>query len=222
MKQIMRVNKAKKLFLALTVILLVSILSVFFQTDLRVVSNQVTTEIGVASEVISPVFAIKEGYVQYVPEESADELQYPLLSEVHARLHIPRLGIEGAIVEGKDEKMLDQGFWHYPSASPFSAKGNVVIIGHRFLKLPPHRDTFYHLNWVKSGDEITIKTSRGMIRYRVREQRIVSVNDTYVLQQTLNAQITLITCHPLWTSKERLVIIGDRIEESNDTEQISN
>lgn len=222
-KPIMTLKTVKKLFITLTAVLVVGILYILFQTDIIIISNQVATDLGVSQTPPTQVFTKSEGYVQYIEEQSIEELSFPLLSDIHGRLSIPRLGIEGAIVEGKDEKMLDLGFWHYPSASPFATKGNVVVIGHRFLKLPPHRDTFYHLDWVKIGDEIHIKSdNRNTVRYKVREKKVVSIHDDYVLQQTLNPQITLITCHPLWTSKERLVIIGDKIEETHNESETTN
>lgn len=205
-------KRIKNLFLFLVFFVIISLLGVLFQNDLIVIGNQVATDTGIVSDKPVSVFVTKGGYIQFVDEEQQELLHAPLLSEVRAKLLIPRLGILGPIVEGTDEKMLDLGFWHFPSASPFAEKGNVVIIGHRFLKLPPHRDTFYHLDWVKAGDEIRIETEEGTFTYIAREQKIVKTTDTYILQQTLNAQLTLITCHPLWTSAERLVIIADRKE----------
>lgn len=209
----MEVSRLKKLFIFTFLFTVAALLGVLFQNDILVVGNQVATGTGIVKVPDITIFAKKEGVVQYIDEDSHEVFDYPLLSEVNARLKIPRLRIDGAIVEGKDEKMLDFGFWHYPSASPFSSKGNVVIIGHRFLKLPPHRDTFYHLDWVKVGDSILLESKDKIFRYIAREKKIVSANDSYILQQTLNPQLTLITCHPLWTSAERLVIIADKVEE---------
>lgn len=207
-------QKLKKRFISGVLLLLCGLMVFLFQTDIIIVGNQLAQETGLQStQGVIEVFARSGGEVEFLPEEYEDALNYPSLSEVQAQLKIPRINIEGRIYEGKDEKTLNQGFWHYPSASPFSEQGNVVIIGHRFLKLPPHKDTFYHLDWVKEGDEIIIETEEGTIRYRARSKLIVNVSDAYVLQQTLNAQLTLITCHPLWTSNERLVIIADRIKE---------
>lgn len=208
----MELLKLKKIFAFTFLFVVISLISVLFQTDILVIGNQVATETGIVKPKIVNAFKIKEGYVQFIEEDTPEEFAFPLLSEVRSTLKIPRLRIEGNIVEGQDERMLDKGFWHFPSASPYSSKGNVVIIGHRFLKLPPHRDTFYHLDWVKVGDEIIIKTTDKTFRYIAREKLVVSSSDTYVLQQTLNQQLTLITCYPLWTSLERLVIIADKVE----------
>lgn len=207
-------QKLKKRFVAATLVLLLGLVVFLFQTDIVIISNQLAVESGLstASSQVE-VFRRNGGDIEFIPEELEASLQYPSLSEVQAVLKIPRIGIEGRILEGKDEDTLNQGFWHYPSASPFAPNGNVVVIGHRFLKLPPHKDTFYHLDWAKEGDEITIQTEEGTVHYRVRVKQIVNVSDSYVLQPTLNSQLTLVTCHPLWTSDERLVIIADKVVE---------
>jgi len=194
--------------------LVVVLVYILFQNDIVVISNQLATDSGIIKQSVVAPFAFRGGYVEYVDEQTSDEvLSFPVLSTVKARVKIPDVGIDGYILEGKDENLLDKGFWHFPSASPYSSKGNVVIIGHRFLKLPPHRDTFYNLNRVKTGDKIEIITTDRVFKYVVREQKIIKTTDTYVLQPTINAQLTLITCHPLWTSAERLVVIADRVEE---------
>ena len=208
-------NKLQKLLVALTFVIVIGILLyVLFQNDIIVVGNQVGEELGVIKSGPVEAFAIQGqgGYVEYVPEASPEEMDFPLLSTVHAKLVIPRIHIEGYILEGSDERTLDKGFWHFPSATPFSTKGNVIIIGHRYLKLPPQRDTFYHLDWVKNGDKITLNTDQKVFTYIVREVKIIDSTDVTVLQQTENAQLTLITCHPLWTSRERLVIIADKVQ----------
>jgi len=208
-------KKAKTLIITGALLVIGWLLYILFQNDIQVIGNQLATSAGVVvAEPVVP-FEIQGGFVEYVEDgaETTVGESYPTLPSVNATLEIPRVGIVGKVLDGSDETLLDRGFWHYPSASPFASGGNVVVIGHRFLKLPPHRDTFYHLNRVRPGDDIMIKTTEQTFTYRAREQKIVKTTDVYILQQTLNPQLTLITCHPLWTSAERLVIIADRVGE---------
>lgn len=206
---------AKTLVITISLVLIGSVLYVMFQQDIQVLTNQVATESGlIEREKVIP-FELKSGVIEYIDEESGETtaFTYPTLQSVNAVLEIPRLGISGQILDGTTEELLDRGFWHFPSESPYASNGNVVIIGHRFLKLPPHKDTFYHLDRVKPGDDIMIKTRADTFTYRAREKKVVKNTDVQILQQTLNPQLTLVTCHPLWTSAERLVIIADRVGE---------
>jgi LPXTG-site transpeptidase (sortase) family protein len=208
-------KRAKSIIITVAIFLICTVLYVLFRQDLQIIGSQVAAEAGlIANEPVIP-FVLNGGIIEYVDEESGvvTAVTYPSLQSVSAVLEIPRIGISGQILDGASEELLDRGFWHYPSESPYSPSGNVVIIGHRFLKLPPHKDTFYHLDWVKPGDDIMIKTKSDTFTYRAREKKIVKNTEVQILQQTLNPQLTLVTCHPLWTSAERLVIIADRVGE---------
>ena len=103
---------------------------------------------------------------------------------------------------------MDSGFWHFPISKYPGQKGNAVIIGHRFLNLPPAKDTFFNLDKVKIGDEIVLKHDEGEWKYIVTEIKIVDENDISVVKDTDDYRLTLITCTPLWTSEKRLVVIA--------------
>jgi sortase A len=202
-------RKSKIVFVSFVILVIGTLLFTLFKNDLSIIVQQ-TTEINVFSDDSED---ITQGYVEYINESNQESSSIiPSLPAVNAQLIIPSIKVEGGIVEGLDEETMNRGFWHYFSASPYHNKGNVVIIGHRYLKLPPNKDTFYHLDKVKKGDEIYIKTDDARFKYEVTEIKIINVADTSVVKQTEKAILTLITCHPLWTSKQRLVIIADKVE----------
>ena len=132
----------------------------------------------------------------------------------NALLEIPRVKIKGPIVKGQNEEAMNRGFWHYPGTGDIKYGGNIVIIGHRFLHIPPAQDTFYNLDKVQIGDSAFIQSSLGTWEFLVIEKKVVSKHDISVLQNTDDMQLTLITCHPLWTDEERLVIIAKLIDEA--------
>ncbi len=213
----------RKILVGVPIILIICLVGFLFRSDLEILLYQ----IGVSTRIISAdssqvnVFAdsaekkITEGYVEYLSGEQQEEvITYPSLPSVRARLRIDRVKIDGPLVEGQDESAMNNGFWHYPSVSPYDKKGNSIIIGHRYLKLPPHKDTFYNLDKVKAGDIVIIDSLFGTVKYKVRTVWLINATEVSVLEQTENAQLTLITCHPLWTSKQRLVIIADQIERN--------
>ncbi|WKZ30147.1 MAG: sortase [Candidatus Dojkabacteria bacterium] len=149
--------------------------------------------------------SIFEGEVeQFVTEEP----HYYSISEHDSRLIIPSANIDGPVVGGTTDKSMNKGFWHYPTSAASFQYGNTVLIGHRYLKVPPHKDTFYNLDKVNPGDEIMIRTPDGIITYVVTEKKVIEKTYVEILEHSADPQLTLITCHPLWTSRQRLVIMA--------------
>jgi len=142
-------------------------------------------------------------------EESLDEtlvLDRKILEEVHTNLNIDTANIAGRISEGTTSHAMLEGFWHFPTSVYPGQKGNAVVIGHRFQYLPPAKNTFFNLDKVKIGDSIKINQDEGIYTYIVTDIQIVEPNDVSILQKTDDYRLTLITCTPLWTSEQRLVI----------------
>ncbi len=131
-----------------------------------------------------------------------------VITRYNPTLVIPSISVSGRIIAGETDATMNKGFWHYTSSSKSFKYGNTVIIGHRFLHLPPKTDTFYNLDKVKIKDEVIIKTDKGDITYQVIMKKIVNATDVGILDHTSEPRLILITCHPLWTSRQRLVIMA--------------
>jgi len=129
----------------------------------------------------------------------------------NAFLRIAGVGIEIPIVEGAGENALFRGAWRSPYGSTPDQGGNTIIFGHRFLKMPPAKDTFFRLDQVAIGDTFEVDWQGKTYTYQVKETKVVPPTDTSVLAQTAEPSVTLITCTPVFTSKERLVIYAVRI-----------
>lgn len=155
---------------------------------------------------------LKEEFVQGSIEESVKGaniiLDKKILEELNTSISIPNILIEGGIFQGTDAYTMDKGFWHFPSSTYPGHKGNFVVIGHRFMNVPPAKDTFYNLDKVNIGDEVKVKHNEGEYTYIVTETKIVEANDVSVVKESDDYRLTLITCTPLWTSEKRLVVIA--------------
>lgn len=136
------------------------------------------------------------------------EIIDPILEELDTKLYIDSIDVQGAIFQGRDSNTMDKGFWHFPTSSYPGQQGNAVIIAHRYLHVPPAKDTFFNLDKVKKGDSIVVSQNDNEYTYIVSEVKVVEKNDISILQDTSEYQITLITCTPLWSSKQRLAVIG--------------
>jgi sortase A len=119
-----------------------------------------------------------------------------------AIIKFPKLNEEKTVVEGVSVEDLKKGPGHYPETPMPGHAGNVAIAGHRTTYGAP----FYRLDELNPGDDIFITTKEGQWRYSVTGSKVVSPNDSSVLDPTSDNRLTLTTCHPRFTASQRLII----------------
>lgn len=130
------------------------------------------------------------------------------------RLIITKIGVNAPIVESKSaEYGLAKGVWHIPDSSTPDKGGNTVITGHRFKYLPPHNMTFYLFHKLEAGDIVSVIWQEKDYFYRIKEIKIVNKTDLSILKPTGKPILTLFTCHPIYSTENRLVVIAELIEE---------
>lgn len=120
-------------------------------------------------------------------------------------LTIPKINLTVAIGEGTDEKTLLHAVGHFPETTGPGEVGNFAITGHRGHIFGPF---FLRLDQVGVGDSILVKSGAKTHTYQVTETFVVEPQDSWVLNPTEQAQITLITCTPTWINTHRLVVKG--------------
>ena len=124
-------------------------------------------------------------------------------------IKIPRIGVETVVVEGTTASALRAGAGHYPSTPLPCEVGNVAIAGHRTTYGRP----FHDLDVLEPGDRITLETPIGTCTYEVGEAPfIVAPTQTEVVDNTPDeARLTLTTCHPKGSARERLVLTATMV-----------
>ncbi len=127
------------------------------------------------------------------------------------RIVIPAAGVDWTVVEGVSVADLRTGAGHMPDTPLPGQPGNAVISGHRTTYGAP----FFHLDRVEPGDEIEVTTATGTHAYQVVESRVVGPNDTWVTGQWDGAWLTLTTCNPRFSSRERLVVFAHLVGGPN-------
>ena len=124
------------------------------------------------------------------------------------RLRMPSIGVEVVVVEGTSQAALRAGAGHYPESALPCGSGNVAIAGHRTTFGKP----FNRLDEVTPGAEITLETPLGTCRYKVSEAAfVVTPDDVEVVAPTNTPRLTLTTCHPKGSARERLVLHADLV-----------
>ena len=107
------------------------------------------------------------------------------------RIEIARISLAAMILEGTDGRTLRRAVGHIPGTPLPGQQGNVAITG--------HRDTFFRpLRNVQRDDEITLTTLGGTYRYLVDSTQVVAPEDMYVLDDSSDEILTLVTCYPFY------------------------
>ncbi len=128
-----------------------------------------------------------------------------------AFIRIPRIGVDQVVFSGVDRETLKSGPGHMPRTSLPGQPGNVVISGHRTTYGRP----FFDLDLLAVGDTVEVENQSGTHRYQVREILVVAPTEVWVTHQKPGGWLTLTTCHPKFSARERLVVIAEMVEGPN-------
>ena len=86
--------------------------------------------------------------------------------------------------------------------------GNTVIAGHRVT----HSKPFRNLDDLAQGDEIIVTTSTGRHLNKISGSQVVFPKDVWIADQTPGYRLTLFTCHPPGSARQRYVIYADLVD----------
>ena len=138
----------------------------------------------------------------------------PPLGDAYARFYLPSLHGDRptVVVEGVGVPDLKKGPGHWPDSAVPGAVGNLVLSGHRTTYGAPFAD----LAELHVGDALVVETRDTWFTYRMTSYEVVPPT---ALQVTLpvpdspgavatQAVITLTTCNPKYSARQRLVVHG--------------
>lgn len=129
--------------------------------------------------------------------------------EATAHIRIPKIGVDKIVVEGIALSDLKKGPGHYSQTPLPGQEGNAAIAGHRTTYGAP----FNRIDELAAGDEIFVETVQGEFRYVVSEQQIVSPTAVEVLEDKGDDRLTLTSCHPKYSSRQRIVVVAQLAPE---------
>jgi sortase A len=134
----------------------------------------------------------------------------PELGAAFALIRIPKIDklVEGwNVVEGVRKADLRNGAGHMPNTVLPGQPGNAVISGHRTT----YGEPFRNLDALDPGDRIEVETALGTHIYAVRETRVVRPTEVWVAEPRDGAWLTLTTCHPEFSARERFVVFAELV-----------
>jgi sortase A len=141
--------------------------------------------------------------------EASDSGGATNLGDGIAIIRIPKIEVDRIVVEGVGVEDLKKGPGHYPGTSLPGQNGNVVISGHRTTYGAP----FYRLDELAIGDEIQLVDLTTTYRYKVIETRIVKPTDLTVVVPSTDSRLTLTTCNPRFSARQRLIVVASLVEQ---------
>ncbi len=112
---------------------------------------------------------------------------------------------------------LKKGIVRYPGTAKPGEKGNAFIFGHSsnfpWIK-SQYNDVFALLDTLENGDEIIVYYEQKKYLYRVTDRAIITPGDKQIFEtrDPNKKEISLMTCWPIGTTLERIIIFGELSE----------
>lgn len=128
-----------------------------------------------------------------------------------ARIKIPSIKVDLPIYHGTSNAVLKHGIGHLEgTALPVGGEStHSVVTGHRGLATA---ELFTNLDQVKADDTFTVEVFGETLTYKVTETLVVEPEDTEsLLIQPGKDLMTLVTCTPLGINSHRILVTGERV-----------
>ena len=175
----------------------------------------------------------KHSLAAFVEKNSQDNMEIEI-TPYDNRIVIPKIGkniplvdISHPNVQGVDElndifmDELENGVVRYPGSAKPGEDGNTFIFWHS-SNFPwmegKYNDVFALLDKVVFDDEVIVYYGQEKFVYKIRSKNVIRPGDVSVLKSNPEiwaSEITLMTCWPIGTTLNRLILTGDlvRIEK---------
>lgn len=159
--------------------------------------------------------------IQFVVRDKSPDISAPYTGELaqvtgshtttevpkENRIVIPSIQLNEPILESNSIDIINKGgTWRRPQSSTPDDNSNTVIVGHRYYG--SNVSTFYHLDKVQVGQKLALYWNGQERLYEVTESKVVDPSAVDIEEPTQDKRLTIYTCTPIWTAKNRLVIIA--------------
>lgn len=137
--------------------------------------------------------------------------------------NVPLLDIKNRKIDWQKElnnifmKELENGVIRYPGSAKPWQEGTTFMFGHSsnypWIKWD-YNDVFALLGKVSYDDEIIVYYWQKKFVYKIKEKKVITPWDVSVLERNKKkSEITLMTCWPVWTTLNRLIVTWELVKE---------
>lgn len=151
-------------------------------------------------------YEIKQRVTKPVKVNPADENSVKNIDRSRNHLVMPTMQLDETVYDGQSPSTVHKGIWRRPNTSTPDKGSNTVLVGHRFTYRGPA--VFYNLDRLKVSDDVYLVYGQKIYHYTVSSSAIVPPTTSAVEAPTTDTQLTLYTCTPLITAKNRLVYVA--------------
>lgn len=124
-------------------------------------------------------------------------------SEGEMKLIVPRLELESLVMNGETNESMAKGVGLYNySQLPNEENGNVSIVGHRDI----YGKEFYYIDTITDGDLLYLEYKGMLYTYEYMETTVVKADDWDPIRVKDAPRLTLTSCDPIGTAKNRIVV----------------
>lgn len=164
-----------------------------------------------------PVLYLEDDYAPEAKEEKPkSSIDRSSITDLKMIIEIPKIKVEAAVVNGTTPKYLRQGPGLYEiSPLPDGKDANVLIAAHRTT----YGAWFKKVDKLVAGDNIIVKFDNKNYRYKVEKVFVIEKTDWSVTEPQGYSSLTLTSCHPLGSSRQRIVV---RAKLDSVSEEITN
>ena len=176
------------------------------EEDLEHTFQEVRQDLPAVQEVTREPESGEEPVVFHIQPED-----YPAEDSGFGAIRIQKVGLDVVVFEGVTRATLKKGPGHMPGTALPGQPGNAVISGHRTTNGSP----FIDFDLLEPGDVIEVETAIGVHTYEVRESFVVEPTDFWVTEDRGGAWLTLTTCNPKYSARERLIVTAELVDGPN-------
>lgn len=123
-------------------------------------------------------------------------------------LEIPSIKLRTSVRLGTSRATLakDPGVWE--QTGPIGGSKGTTITGHR----SSYGAEFANFDKLKRGNQIVVKINKRVYLYRITSKKVVKPREVSVMNAREPYELTLITCHPKRSNRQRLVVRASLVQ----------
>lgn len=157
------------------------------------------------------------------PSPDMNSKTYITPADPYFSVVIPKIGANAKVIENVDPNneqeyqwQLTKGVAHAEGTALPGTPGNSFLFAHSagdFYEANQYNAVFYLLNKLEKGDKIHTVYYKQKYTYKVTDIKVVDPSEVkYLTSTSKKPTITLMTCTPAGTTLNRLLVIGELVE----------